>query len=95
MSRYNQVGKVATSIFTENGKTRVIYHSTAVVSFDADTITLNSGGWFTATTKTRMNQASNHFDLGYQVSQKSGQWFVTYRGQNLPFDGNTITLNRS
>jgi len=95
MSRYNQIGQVATTTTTQEGTTRVTYHATHVVTFDSRLITLNSGGWFTATTKTRMNQASNQFDLGYSVFQKSRQWFVTYRGHTIAFNGNTVTFERT
>jgi hypothetical protein len=92
MSRYNQIGRIATT--TTEGITRVTYYKTVVVAFDAKSITLNTGGWFTATTKTRMNQASNQFDLGFNVCQKSRQWFATYRGQTIAFNGDSITIER-
>ena len=54
-----------------------IYRGTTVVKVKGAWITLNSNGWRTATTKTRMNQASNQFDLGYSVWQKNYEWFVS------------------
>ena len=68
-----------------------IYHKTAVVKryFDGR-IKLNSGGWQTNTTKTAMNQASNNFNLGFGVFQKEYQWFVTWKGETLPFNDNMI-----
>lgn len=55
-------------------------------------VILNSGGWRTVTTKTRMNQAANQFGLGYGVYQRKGEWFVdTPDGQTLEFkDGMMI-----
>lgn len=73
-----EVKGVATSIRHEGAETRVRYHQTDVVAFDADTVTLNSGGWHTATTKLRMNQAAEQFNLGYSVYQKKHQWFVRW-----------------
>lgn len=62
------------------------YHSTAVVQVYPDgTITLNSGGWRSATTKLAMNQASNQDNLGFQVSQRDFDWFVTWQGTEIPF----------
>lgn len=94
MANQNRVGTVATSVSgTMPGQTlRVQYHQTVVVSRDAEgTITLDSGGWRTATTKTRMNQAANQFGLGFQVYAKRGEWFVSYRGEDIPFrDGMTL-----
>jgi hypothetical protein len=78
-------GARATSIRTEGTRTVVRYHETDVVSFDASTIRLNSGGWRTYTTKARMNQASNQFGLGYNVEQDKGQWYVRFNGGRMPF----------
>jgi hypothetical protein len=59
----------------------VTYTSTEIVSWDADrTVTLDSGGWRTVTTKRKMVQASNQFNLGYTVHQHKGDWFVTVFG---------------
>ena len=44
--------------------------------FDMWTITLNSGGYRTATTKRRMNEVSKEDDLGFKVYQKNGDWYV-------------------
>jgi len=66
----------ATKIREEGGQTIVSYHKTDVVKFTKKVITLNSGGWKTATTKNRMVQASNQFGLGFSVFQKQGGWFV-------------------
>ena len=85
---------VKTSVVCTNGRISVVYHNTLVVEATPDYITLNTGGWFTATTRTRMNQASNQFDLGYGVYQKKGKWFVDYQGNTYPFDRNEIRLNR-
>lgn len=93
MSRLSQIGKRATSIKTENGKTAITYHSTDVVTFDEKSITLNTSGWFTNTTKNRMNQTSNQFDLEFCVFQKNGNWFVEFQGTTVEFE-NGMTLER-
>jgi len=85
MSQQHTIGRTSTTVATENGFTNVTYHSTVVVKFNHDTIILNSGGWQTHTTKTRMNQASNQFDLGYSVFQKDYQWFVDYNNETIKF----------
>lgn len=70
----------------DNKRTRVItYWNTDVVRFSDDKIVLNSGGYRTATTKLRMNQASNQYGLGYYVAQIKGVWFVEYRGKQYVF----------
>ena len=93
MAQTSQVRGVATRIFVEDGITCIQYHDTVVVKFNAEKIILNSGGWRTSTTKARMNQASNQFDLGFMVYQKNHQWFVSQGGkEDIPFeDGMIVT----
>lgn len=94
MSQQNRLGKLATTVCTmDNGDMVITYHSTPVVTKKANgSIVLNTGGWFTATTKTRMNQASHQFNLGYQVCQKAGNWFASWKGKEIPFDGSILVL---
>ena len=92
MASLQKVGTHKTSIYTEAGFTQVRYVNTAVVKFNSEKIILNSGKWKTVTTKTRMNQASNQFDLGYRVFQKDSNWFVEWKGETLDFfDGIELT----
>lgn len=95
MSRQDRVGSHKTRVFTEKGVTKVRYHETDVVSFDDEKIILNSGGWNTNTTRDRMNQASNQFDLRYGVSRRSDQLFTDFGGfVRLPFVKDILVLNR-
>ena len=60
MAQQSKIGTHATTISRTDGKTVVTYHDTPVVTLDADgTITLDSGGWRSATTKPRMNQVAS------------------------------------
>lgn len=55
----------------------VTYHKTQIVRVNKDgTITLNTGGYETLTTKKKMNQAAEQFGLGFKVWQRNHQWFV-------------------
>ncbi len=95
MGQQQRVGKTATTIrANKQGEIEVIYHSTAVVTFNNETITLDNGGWTTNTTKARMNQASNQFKLGYRVYSLDYQWYVDYREESHPFIGTTLSLKR-
>lgn len=87
MAQQDRIGKTATTTARDNaGITRVTYHNTIVVSFGNGRVTLDSGGWRTATTKTRMNQAARQFGLGFTVVQVKGDWYVnTQDGQCLNF----------
>lgn len=76
MAQTKKVTGVATSIRTENGTTIIRYHNTDVVKFDAQAVTLNMGGWDTATTRLRMNQASYQFGLQFRVYREKGETMV-------------------
>jgi len=93
MAQTNKVGAHKTRIYTDDaGYTCVLYHSTNVVKYNNDYIILNTGGYYSNTTKLRMNQASNQFGLGYKVYQKNYEWYVDYGGHTFHFDKNRIVL---
>lgn len=71
--------KTATRVYSDNGKTCVQYHNTIVIKWDENSITLDSGGWKTKTTKERINQASDTHELGIGVFQRKFEWFVIFR----------------
>jgi len=92
MTQLNHVTKNNTVVFNDGRYTIVKYHHTDVVKWNHEHIILNSNGHQTYTTKTRMNQASNQYNLGYYVYQRDFDWFVDYRGQTLEFyDGMVLT----
>ncbi len=79
--------KVATSVYRDGCDDICIkYHTTIVVRICRGSVLLDSGGWETVTTKRRMNQASDEFDLGFYVFQKNFEWFVSYKGEDIPFE---------
>ena len=90
MAQTREVRGVATSVLTIGKCTLVTYRKTAVVTFDEKTIILDSGGWRTNTTKLRMNQAANEFDLHYHVYQENHEWFVVHKGVTIPFEDGMI-----
>ena len=97
MSQTQKLGTHKTTITKELGIGNedymvVRYWNTDIVKFNNERIILNTGGWSTATTKLRMNQASNQFGLGYNVYQKNFNWFVEYQGKTIPFNMQRLTL---
>jgi hypothetical protein len=94
MGQTSRVQGRATTVKKDSaGNLVVTYHSTDVVTVKPDgTVELRTGGWRTATTLQRMRQASNQYKLGYSVYQKAYAWFVEWKGQTLPFDGDRLTL---
>jgi len=85
MSKLNKLGNTATTVRREGRTTFIKYHLTDVVKFTYKTVVLDSHCWKTATTKTRMNQASRQFSLGYSVWQEKGVWFVSSGGKTIEF----------
>lgn len=81
MATQQKIGSHCTTVRQTAGVLSVVYHATEVVRAAADRITLDSGGYRTATTKTRMNQASNQYDLCFSVFQRGGTWFVRYKAE--------------
>jgi hypothetical protein len=88
----NKVGKTATKITERDGMTHVRYHNTDVVSFDSSKVILRTNGWKTVTTKARMNQTANEFNLPFHVSQVKGEWVVSVLDTVIPFTGNTLEI---
>jgi len=87
MAQQEIVRGVKTAIFQNNGDTVVNYRGTDVVRFNTERTILDSNGWRTNTTKTRMNQASNQFGLGYRVFQKDFAWYVdVFEGSTARYD---------
>lgn len=94
MSQQQRIGpgaRATTILASPNGGfTNITYHQTVVVSFSDSAVILRSGGYRTATTKTRMNQASNQFGLGYSVYQEKGDWYVRLVDRTLPFEDGMV-----
>lgn len=87
------IGKAHTAVMREDdGTVNVIFHETVIVKIAPDnTVTLDSGGWLTNTTKARMNEVAEEYNLNFSVFQDKKQWYVKVPGGNLAFhDGMTI-----
>ena len=91
------IGSHKTTIATEvlqdaDKRLLVTYQNTIVVKVINDRfVILNTGGWYTNTTKRRMNQASLQYSLGYSVSQCDFVWYVRCGDCIEPYyDGVTI-----
>ena len=94
MARVDRIGKHETAIIRDNGSVKVKYHYTNVVEFSPSSIILRNNGYLTTTTKLRMNQTSNHFNLGFYVYQQDYEWFIVYQGKTYDFyDGIELSRN--
>ncbi len=96
MAQNKKIGSHKTDLFSDkNGLMHVKYHKTNVVSFNDQYIILNNDGFLTKTTKLRMNQASNQFNLGFSVYQNDFQWYVKFGQFTYNFKNNVCILDRS
>ena len=72
------IGAHKPTIATDNNVLMVTYHNTIVVKvIDNRYIVLNNGGFYTNTSKRRMNQASLQYNLNYAVYQCNFLWYVS------------------
>jgi hypothetical protein len=86
MPHMDKLSTYRTTVVENGDDLAVTYVSTAIVKRNGNTITLDSGGWETVTTKRKMNQAARQFALGFSVYQKRGKWYaVTPKGETVPF----------
>ena len=82
-----------TTTRTSNGVLIVTYQNTAVVEVHNNQyVILNNDGWYTPTTKRRMNQASEQYRLNFHVYQKNNEWFVKTPTQTAEYT-NGIIIN--
>lgn len=78
----------------KESETIVVYYETAIVTFNDRQIILNTGGWWTASTKERMNWVSRKMNLGYRVRQSGQDWYVEYQGKSCSYETNQVRLDR-
>jgi hypothetical protein len=68
----------------------VLYHEKHVVCWNRKMIVLRNNGHLTMTTKSRMNQASNQFNLGFRVFARNRVWLVQWQRTEIPFQNGLI-----
>jgi hypothetical protein len=69
-----------------DGTVAIELHGTKVVRFFQNgLVQLNTGGWYTSTTKDRINKYSPKY-----VYQKKGEWFVKNDGNDIPFEDGMV-----
>lgn len=94
MGQQARVCRNNTEVAVTEGTGIVILYGTKIVEWNEKKIVLNSGGHQTVTTKARMMQTSNQYDLGYTVYQRAGRWFVSYQGRIEPFRDGMILYRK-
>lgn len=74
-----------------NRDIELVYHNTAIIIFCVnDEIVLNNGGWYTSTTKERMNM---FLPNNVRVWQDKGQWQVRDKTDYYPYANGQVFKN--
>ena len=73
----------------------VVLHRTAIATYDHNTqaLKLNTGGWQSNTTKSRLNAILSELIAGARVFQKNFDWYLSYNNQTVDFWDNMILCN--
>ena len=73
----------------------VVLHRTAIAVYDHNTqaLKLNTGGWYSVTTKSRLNAILSEVMYGAGVFQKNFNWFLSYNNQTHNFNDGMILCN--
>ena len=70
----------------------VVLHRTAIAVYDHNTqaLKLNSGGYTTNTTKSRLNAILDELIIGARLFQKNFNWFLIYNNVTHDFNDGMI-----
>ena len=73
----------------------VCLHGHQIATFDHNlkAVKIDSCGYQTVTTKSRLNALLEEVNYGAKVFQKQFEWFVSYRNQTTDFMDGMILLN--
>lgn len=98
MPRLNKISKHNTTVVPKPECTVVTLHQTEIAKVYPDRLELDTGGWLTTTTLTRMNQVCREMQLGYTLSRAGGE-FTAYPWAKMDApirsaDGRRLTLPR-
>jgi|TARA_Y100000748_G_C15321852_1_gene420389 hypothetical protein len=78
---------------TDCSQVRLHGHLIATVDHSTNAVKLDSCGYQTVTTKSRLNALLEEVNYGAKVFQKQFEWFVSYRNQTTDFMDGMILLN--
>ena len=76
------IGSYNTVIIKESEVLKVILHSTVIYSEQNGIITLNDGGWTTATTARRMNQCLEDFGYSHIIVHRLRGYMYAHNTKN-------------
>lgn len=66
-------------------------HNTDILIFENNSVSLHTDGWYTNTTRDRINR---YLPKGYQIYTHKNEWYLLIKGKKYPFkNGVQIDLN--
>ena len=70
----------------------VVLHRTAIAVWDHknQAFKLNTGGWYSVTTKSRLNAILQELITGARVFQRDFNWFLSYNNLTVDFNDGMI-----
>ena len=73
----------------------IVLHRTAIAVYDHknQALKLNTGGWYSVTTKSRLNAILDQLITGARVYQKAFDWYLSYNNQTVDFWDGMILVN--
>ena len=73
----------------------IVLHRTAIAVYDHNlkAVKLNSGGYTTNTTKSRLNAILEEVKFGAKVFQKNFNWFISYNDEVQSFFDGMILID--
>ena len=92
----NWCGSNTQVTYNENTNcSNVCLHGHQIATFDHSTqaLKIDSCGWQSVTTKSRLNALLEEVKYGCKVFQKNFEWFVRYNGQTTDFFDGMILLD--
>ena len=92
----NWAGSNTTVSYNENTNCSSVYlhgHQIATVDHNTNAVKLDSCGYETVTTKSRLNALLSEVKYGCKVFQKNWEWFVSYNNQTLDFFDGMILID--
>jgi len=93
----HKIGRHKTVMYVDNNDVCLKLYNDIIMRINDDRILLDTHGFFTNMTMTRMNQASNQLKLGYWITEdrETGIWKVRFNKQDILFESDSLTLTRS
>ena len=95
-NKTNWAGSNTTVTYNDSTNCSSVYlhgHQIATLDHNTNAVKLDSCGYETVTTKSRLNAILEEVKYGCRVFQKQFEWFISYNGQTQSFWDGVIILD--